>query len=228
MATQVHIHPARTRFGGIITASDRTRAFQAARRHSAIVRVLKLTLPVAALGVCALYVLPAGMSVKVGDGEATVEKIDISAGGLKMVNPRFKGVHEKYGVYDIKADSALQHVNDPDLMTLDKIEAELLNKEGEKTTLTAPSGIFHRKKEEFTFDNGVDIGGEAGISGRLETATAYMKDNKLISNDPVTLGYHGHKIAADSVTVFTAENRVIFTGNVRVHLERAQGQGDQQ
>jgi lipopolysaccharide export system protein LptC len=228
MATQSHVSMASSRFGGITTARDRTRSFRAARRHSMMVRLMKLALPLAALGVGALYIIPAGFAVKTKDGELAIEKINITSGGLKMVNPRFKGVHEKHGVYDVRADSALQHVSDPDLMTLDKINAELVSQQGQKTILTAPSGIFHRKKEEFTFDNGVTIGGEAGISGKLKTATSFMKENRLISNDPVTLGYHGHRIDADSVEFFTAESRAIFTGNVRVHLERAPGQGGQQ
>ncbi len=43
----------------------------------------------------------------------TVKGLDITSGGLKMVNPRFKGVSEKQGAYDIQADSALQHFSDP-------------------------------------------------------------------------------------------------------------------
>jgi lipopolysaccharide export system protein LptC len=229
MATQSHVSMASSRFGGITTARDRTRAFRAARRHSVMVRLLKLGLPLAALGVGALYIIPSAITIEIDkDKKVSIEKIDITSGGLKMVNPRFKGVHEKHGVYDVRADSALQHVSDPDLMTLDKINAELVSQQGQKTILTAPSGIFHRKKEEFTFDNGVTIDGEAGISGKLKTATSFMKENRLISNDPVTLGYQGHRIDADSVEFFTAESRAIFTGNVRVHLERAPGQGGQQ
>jgi lipopolysaccharide export system protein LptC len=216
------------RFGGINTARDRTRAFKAARRHSMLVSFMKMGLPLAALGVGALYIIPNSITIKTPQGELAVEEVKIQAGNLKMVNPRFKGVHEKHGVYDIRADSALQHVSDPDLMTLDKIDAELVSQQGEKTILTAPSGIFHRKKEEFTFDNGVTINGEAGISGKLKTATSYMKENRLISNDPVTLGYKGHRIDADSMEFFTTESRAIFTGNVRVHLERTPGQGEQQ
>jgi hypothetical protein len=55
-----------------------------------------------------------------------------------------------------------------------------------------------------------------------------MKENRLISKDPVTLAYHGHTIASDSVEMWTAENRAIFTGNVKVHLERAQTEEKQQ
>jgi lipopolysaccharide export system protein LptC len=227
MVMQSHVSTS-PRFSGLLTAPDRKRAFRAARRHSAMVRAMKLCLPLAVLGVVALYLLPARFSVTVDGSKAEVEKIDITAGGLKMVNPRFTGVNEKYGVYDVQADSALQHVSDPDLMSLDRINAELVSQQGQKTVLTAPSGIFQRKKEEFTFDNGVTIGGEAGISGKLKTATAFMKEKRLISNDPVVLGYQGHEVAADGVEFFTAENRVIFTGNVRVHLKRAPGEEGKQ
>jgi lipopolysaccharide export system protein LptC len=228
MATQVHVHPAKMRFGGIMTAPDRTSAFRSARRHSAMVRVLKLGLPVLAVALAGLYVLPSQLSIKTKDGEATVQAIDLTSGGLKMVNPRIQGVHEKHGVYDIRADSALQHIREPELMTFDKIDAEIVSQQGQKTRLTAPSGIFHSKQEELTFDNGVTIGGEAGIAGTLKTATAYMKENRLISKEPVNLAYHGHTIVADSVEVWTSESRVIFTGNVRVHLERTPTEGKPQ
>jgi lipopolysaccharide export system protein LptC len=229
MVTQLNVSPAQSRFGGLLTAPDRSRAFRAAKRHSGLVRVLKLCLPLGTAGLVSLYLLPARLSLDVpGGGQASVQQIVIAQGGLKMVNPRYKGINEKNGAYDIQAESALQHISDPDLISFDKINAELLSPQGQKTLLTAPSGIFQRIKQEFTFDNTVTIGGEAGISGQLKTATAFMKENRLISNDPVVLGFHGHRVASDRVEFFNAEKRVIFTGNVRVHLERQAGQKGQQ
>jgi lipopolysaccharide export system protein LptC len=228
MATQLHVHPAQMRYGAVMPAPDRKRAFRAARRHSIMVRIYKLGLPLAALGVAALYFVPTQLTVKPKEGQASVESIKIASGGLKMMNPRYQGVHEKYGVYDIRADSALQQVKTPEIMNFDKINAEILSKEGEKTTLTAPSGIFHSKQEELTFDNGVTIGGDAGIAGQLKTAKAFMKENRLVSKDPVSLAYHGHTIQADSVEFWSGENRAIFTGSVKVHLERTPTEGKQQ
>lgn len=215
------------RFSGITTAADRSQAFRNARRHSAIVRGLKLGLPLSALLVLALYVLPSQLTYEIKDGEASVEAIDISSGALKMVNPRIRGVHAKQGVYDIRADSGTQNASEPEVMTFDKIDAEIVSSQGEKTTLTAPTGIYHSKKEELVFNTGVTIGGDAGVSGTLKTAKAYMKENKLVSDDPVALAYHGHTISADGVTVYSDESRVIFTGNVKVHLERAQKESAQ-
>lgn len=229
MVTQVHVHPAQARFAGLQAAPEqRTRAFRAARRHSMFVSLLKVLLPFSAMAVGGLYVLPRQWEVPVGPGNITVPEIKIDSGGLKMVNPSYKGAHEKYGAYDVRADSGLQQITDPSVITFDKITADLVSPQNEKTTLTAPSGIFHSKKGELTFDNGVIIDGEAGIAGQLKKATAYMKENRLVSTTPVTLRYHGHTIESQSLEVWTAEGRAIFTGQVKVHLERAQTEGKQQ
>src|SRR5688572_11069705 len=117
MATQLHVHPAQMRFGGIAAAPDRTRAFRAARRHSVLVGLFKLLLPLSALGIAALYILPPQITIKPrGGGEVTIEQVKPTlSGGLRMVNPRYQGVHEKYGTYDIRADSSLQKVGQPEI-----------------------------------------------------------------------------------------------------------------
>lgn len=150
------------RFRGLPQAADRTRAFRAAIRHSALVRFLRFALPVGALGVCALYALPGEIKIAVKGGEATAQ-VDLSREGLKMINPRLKGVHDKHGTYDVRAEYATQNVRNPELIALNKITADLLSKEGQKTTMTAPSGLYHSKKEELTFDNGVIIGARYSI-----------------------------------------------------------------
>ncbi len=142
MAIQTDIRQAPVRFAGLPSGGDRTKAFRAAKRHSARVRMLRLVLPICAVFAIGLYFMPSRIAVPIKDGEASIESIEVSTGGLKMVNPRIKGVHEKYGVYDIKADSSTQQAKNPELMNLNTITAEITSKEGEKTILTAPSGIL--------------------------------------------------------------------------------------
>lgn len=220
MAIQSDIRPAGPRFAGLPSGGDRTKAFRAAKRHSARVKMLRLLLPFGAVCASALYFLPSRLSVAIKGGEASIESVEVSSGALKMVNPRMKGVNEKYGVYDIKADHATQQAKNPELMNLTTISAEITSKEGEKTILTAPTGIYQSKQEELTFDNGVVIGGDAGMSGTLKTATAYMQEHKLISHDPVDLAFHDTTIKAQAMTLYTAEARAVFEGNVKVHLVR--------
>jgi lipopolysaccharide export system protein LptC len=227
MAIQTEIRPASSRFRGFGYTGDRTKAFGAAKRHSALVKFLRLVCPAAAVCVIALYFLPSKLSVQVDGGEASVESVDLSDGGLKMVNPRIKGVHEKHGVYDLRAETATQQVETPELITLNAITAELVSNSGEKTTFTAPSGLFQSKKEELTFDSGVTIGGNAGFAGKLKTATAFLQSNKLISTDPVELAFRSSTIKARSMTYYSADSRAIFEGGVRVHLERNEGDSRQ-
>ena len=220
MAIQTHIRQTPARFAGLPSGGDRTKAFRAAIRHSARVKMLRVLLPVCAICATGLYFLPSRLAIQTKDGEASVDEMVVSAGGLKMVNPRIKGVHEKYGVYDIKADQGTQQAKNPDLMNLTTISAQITSKTGEITVLTAPTGIYQRNLEELTFDNGVVIGGDAGMSGTLKTATAYMQSNKLVSTDPVDLTFKGTTIKAQSMTIYSGEGRAVFEGNVKVHLER--------
>lgn len=220
MAIDTQIRSGPIRFGGLPGASDRSKALRAAKRHSAQVRAMRWLFPFLAVCTVALYFVPMQYSVDVAGGTATVEKLEVGSGGLKMVNPRFNGVHEKHGVYNVRADYALQQVTNPDLMNLNVINADVVAPNGQRTVLKAPSGLFHSKQEELTFDNGVVIDGDSGMSGRLKTATVFMKNNLLISKDPVDLAFHNSTIKAQSMTYYSSEGRAVFEGSVRVHLER--------
>jgi lipopolysaccharide export system protein LptC len=227
MALQTNIRqlPVPVRFSRLPTGSDRTKAFRDAKRHSALVGLLRIALPVLTLGIAALYFIPEKITVEVDGGEASIDAVEIADGGLKMINPRINGVHEKHGIYDIRAVDATQQIQNTELITLNAISAVLTSRQEEKTTLTAPSGVFHSKKEELTFTEGVVIGGDAGLSGKLKTATAFLESNKLISSDPVEFSFHSSTIKADSMTLFSSEKRVIFEGGVKVHLERVPAKG---
>jgi len=215
------------RFEDITESRDRTGEFRAARRHSVLIRVFRVLCPLGVLGVMSLYFLPSQLTVQVNGGEASVENVTISDGGLKMVNPRIKGVHPKHGVYDIRAEDATQQIANPDLITLNTVSGDLVSQEGETTTLQAPSGLFHSKKEELVFDNGLTIGGTAGFSGKLQSGTAFFNDNRLVTTDPVALSFRKSTIKADGMTFYSADKRAIFEGNVRVHLQRQQGDSQQ-
>lgn len=219
--TQTHPMSAGSRLRGAPSAEDRVRAFRIAIRHSSRVRMLRIFLPLVAVGLTGLYFIPTRIVVQTKLGEASFKTVKSTSEGSVMQEPRIKGVHEKHGKYDIRMKNATRSEKQPDLIKLNTINAELLAKDGKKTTLKAPSGVFHNKREELTFDNGAVIGGDAGFSGKLKSATASMADHVLISAEPVELAFHGNTVRAEGMTYYTSEARAVFTGNVRVHLERA-------
>jgi lipopolysaccharide export system protein LptC len=201
--------------------SDRAIEFRRAMRHSALVKALKAFLPLLAAGIMSLYALPSLLSVPVdkGRGTATVRAVALEAGSLKMLEPRVRGVNDRNEAYEIVADSATQASRTAETMVLENIRGRIGSHDGAVTTMTAPDGVHNSKAEEMTFNNGVVVKREPDFSATFKTATAYMKKQTLISHTPVVVRLHESTIEADGMTLFWSEQRAIFEGNVRTHIE---------
>ncbi len=218
--------PPRPRLASAGTTTGRAKAFEAAIRHSRRVRTLRWLFPVMALAAGSLYFLPSQIIIDTGNGEASVKSVQITSGDLKMINPRMKGETKSQGKYDFRADSGMQSLDNSDIITLVKIEGELLSANGEKTFLTAPGGIYDSKKEEMNFNQGADLARSSGLKAKFRSAMAYFSKNLVVSQEPVEIRMDKSTIFSDAAQIFTQEARAIFTNNVRAHLER-QPQADQ-
>lgn len=207
---------------GAIRLRDRSAEFRRAKRHSQVVRLLKVLFPLTCVGIISLYAVPALLTVSIdnGNGQASVETISLEAGALKMVNPRVKGVHDKQGEYDVQAASATQQASNPDILHLETINGVMTSSDGQVTTLTAPGAIFNSKIEEMKFERGLDIVRGPGMSAKFQTATVYIPEQRVVSNTPVIVKLHDSTISAQKLTLYTAEARAIFEGAVKVHLQR--------
>jgi lipopolysaccharide export system protein LptC len=201
---------------------DRAREFRRAMRHSVRVKVLKVLLPLTAASVLGLYALPSlfVVSIDKGRGEASVRAVTLEAGSLKMLQPRVTGVNDNSDVYEFVADSATQASRTADTMYLEKVRGRVTGHDGALTTLIAPDGVHNSKAEEMTFNNGAVVTRDPDFTATFKTATAFMKKQMVISNTPVIVRLHESTILSDRMTLFWNEQRAIFEGNVRTHIER--------
>ena len=200
----------------------RAREFRIARQHSVLVKVLKLALPMMAAACLSLYALPFLLRVSIdkGRGTATVRTVTLEQGALKMLDPHVRGVNERNEPYDFWADSATQASKDADEMFLEKVRGHMTGQDGKITTLTAPNGLHNNKTDEMTFNNGVVVKREPDLTAEFQTATALIKQQTVISKTPVVVRLHESTIHAQTMTMYWGEQRTIFEGNVRTHLER--------
>ncbi len=205
-----------------LSEDERARAFRAARRHSILVKVLRVCLPIAAVGVVSLFFIPTQLSFEIDGATASLDGVAIESGNLKMVNPTLSGVHDDYGRYDIRADTATQKVETPNKVVLQDISGTLVSPEDDITRLSAISGLFDTKKKQLTFGEGVSIKGRAGLSVAMRSATVHFTDQLIVSEEPVEMQFRGSQITSDSVRLETGKARAIFTGNVKVRLEPQQ------
>jgi lipopolysaccharide export system protein LptC len=198
--------------------------FRRARRHSGRVRALRIALPLLAAAILSLYALPSLLKKTIdnGRGTATVRAITVEAGSLKMIEPHVKGVNERGEAYDFLADTATQAAKDADVMYLEVVRGKMIGLDGKISTLTAPNGVHDNKAEQITFNNGAFVTRDEGLSATFQTATAYMKLQMVISKTPVIVRLHESTINADNMTLWWSDQRAVFEGKVRTHIERQQ------
>ena len=89
----------------------RRRAFTAARRHTFAVRLMRLTFPIAAVGVIAAYALAIAMNFSFGVGNLRVGPVEVTADDLTMRNPSYFGVTQDGGRYEVRAKRAVLELN---------------------------------------------------------------------------------------------------------------------
>ncbi len=137
-----------------------------------------------------------------------------------MLEPRVKGVNERNEAYEFVANSATQPSKNAEVMYLDRVRGRVQGVDGKITTLTAPDAVHNTKADEMTFNNGVVVKQEPGMTATFQTATAFMKQQLVVSKTPVIVRLHESTIHAEAMTLHWGDQQIVFEGNVRTHLER--------
>lgn len=200
--------------------AQRSQSLNRARSHTRLVRILRIALPVIALGVGALYFHSPRIAVSIGDIKASVGSIVIDKGKLRMVNPKLEGANEKQGTYSVTARYAEQEVANPDVIHLTDIKAEISNSSKGWSRLSAPKGIFETKTEKLELIGDIRSAQSSGMAARLTRASIDMKTQTIISNEPVEVDFLNGTVHSSTMTMHTAEKRVIFSKNVKVHIRK--------
>jgi lipopolysaccharide transport protein LptA len=198
-------------------ASERTRAFLVARRHSRLVRLLRVVLPLAAAGILAAYVLVLTVSWQFGAGRFRVGAIQITADDLSMKDPTYFGVNKDGGRYKVQAKRAIVALNQNAPIKLIDVTGELVQTSA-VTKLKAKHGLFDNPKNELELFDGIEIDGTNGLSARLSRAMIYSKANKIVSKDPVVATTPTGSVQASAMTMNTKTRAVEFRGAVAVRL----------
>ncbi len=209
--------------GDFLTApsiGQRSKSLDRARSHTRLVRILRIALPVIALGVGALYFHSPRITVSIGDLEASVGSIVIDKGKLRMVNPKLEGANDKQGTYTVTAKYAEQEVANPDVIHLIDIKAQINNASKGWSRLSAPKGIFETKTEKLELIGDIRTAQSGGMAARLTRASIDMKTQIITSNEPVEVDFLNGTVHSSTMTIHMAEKRVIFRSNVKVHIRK--------
>jgi lipopolysaccharide export system protein LptC len=191
-------------------------AFGAAERHSRRVRLLKFALPALALIGVAIFwgtarIIPGDLASLV-----EVSGIDVESNSVVMQQPHISGFEGTRRAYEVKADTAVQSLDDPKVVTFNAIDGRFGLDEAGEAVLDATKGIYDGNTHTLTLTDGIDVETDTGYSATLQGAAIDLAKGTLVSDQPLELRTGEGSIQAGGVSVAERGKRVIFTNGVKV------------
>lgn len=195
---------------------DADRAFRAARRHSRLVRILRITVPVTVvIGLIIVtlitYFNPLRMLAKL---PINIDNLVVSGTKVTMEQPRLAGFTSDARAYELTADTAAQDMTRPDIVELRNIRAKVEMQDKTSMEMTAVSGIYDAKGETLKLDREILLRSSTGYQGRLSEALIDIRKGNVVSEHPVEVKLLQGTLNANRLDILDSGDLVRFHGGV--------------
>jgi lipopolysaccharide export system protein LptC len=198
--------------------SDSARAFQAARRHSRMVHLLRVALPLAIVFALAVIVLMAYFNPlrSLTGLPASVGNMVVHGSKITMEQPKLSGFTRDARAYKLTADSAAQDLTKPDMIELSQIHAQVEMKDKSTVHLSALAGTYDSKHEMLTLNRDIRLDSTNGYTGFLSEATVDVKKGDVLSEQPVRLNMLQGTLEANRLQIIESGDLVLFDRGVNM------------
>ena len=204
----------------IISAGEQRKAFRSAQRHSRYVTILKLGLPLIALGLISMFIYwvtsqkPAPVPENLSANEQTFKQDE-----LIMQNPNLNGYADGRA-YEVLAKTATQKPAEPDLVYLQSMQAQISQTNGEWVAFTSNTGIFNQATQWMEVAGSVDVLFSAGARLMTEKIQVETVKDYLQSLTPVAIEAEGIRLQAGKMEAFEGGDHLRFSQGVRFTFDR--------
>lgn len=195
------------------------RAFKQARRHTLLVKALRVLLPAAAVLSLGGFLIGRPVTITIGQGQLTTKLPTFDGQKLVMENPRYEGTTSDGARFSVAAKIGHQDEKVSTTVILKTIEGHLVQLTGLKYTLNSDVGIYDTKNEHLTLSGNIKLTTSDGMTAYLKSASIDMKTHVIKSSEPVRAeSVHGHTIDAARLLINAKTKEVEFEGEVRTHF----------
>lgn len=203
-----------------MSRGDSERAFQSARRHSRLVRIMRVAIPITVVAgltvVSAItYFNPLRMLKKL---PIDISNLVVSGSKVTMEQPRLSGFTSDARAYELSADAAAQDLTKPDLVELRNIHAKMEMQDKTTIQMSATTGIYDSKVETLRLDHNILLSSSNGYKGRLSEAMVDIRKGHVVSNQPVELELLQGTLNANRLEIIDSGDLVRFYGGVNMVL----------
>jgi len=195
---------------------DAERAFRAARRHSRLVRILRIAVPASvAMGLTIVtlitYFNPLRMLAKF---PINIDNLVVSGTRVTMEQPRLSGFTSDARAYELTADTAAQDMTKPDIVELRNIRAKVELQDKSSMVVTAVTGIYDAKGETLKLDRDILLNSSTGYQGHLSEALIDIRKGNVVSEHPVEVKLLQGTLNANRLDILDSGDLVRFHGGV--------------
>jgi lipopolysaccharide export system protein LptC len=199
---------------------DSARSFRAARRHSRLVRILRITIPLAVLlgftGVFLItYFNPLRMLARL---PVDVGQLVVSGTKITMEKPHLSGFTRDERAYELTADSARQDLTKPDLIELHNIHAKVQMQDKSTLEIVAANGVYDSKAEILKLDQSIELSSTTGYRSQLSEATIDIRKGNVVSEQPVAVQMLQGTLDAKRLEIVDSGALLRFDGGVNMTL----------
>ena len=218
--TTVRTDPPTARAYWTMSRGDAGRAFRSARRHSRLVHILRIGVPLAvvlgAIGISLItYLNPLRMLAKL---PIDVGNLIVSGTKITMEQPRLSGFTHDARAYELSADAAKQDLTKPDLIELRNIHAKVQMQDKSTMEMSATAGIYDSKAETLKLDQNIVLNSTSGYRGRLSEALIDIRKGYVVSERPVAVEMLQGTLNASRLEIVDSGDLVRFDGGVTMTL----------
>jgi len=203
-----------------MSRGDSDRAFRSARRHSRLVRVLRIAIPaVVIVGLVVItlmtYFNPLRMLAKL---PININDLVVSGTKITMEQPRLSGFTHDARAYELSADAAKQDLTKPDIVELHNIHAKVQMQDKSTMQMSAVTGIYDTKGEMLKLERNILLSSSTGYQGRMSEASVDIRKGNVVSNKPVELKMLQGTLNANRLEIVDSGDLVRFFGGVSMTM----------
>jgi lipopolysaccharide export system protein LptC len=203
-----------------MSRGDSERAFRAARRHSRVVRILRVAVPVAVMvGFIGIFLITYLNPLRML-GKLPIDAGNLVVSGTKitMEKPHLSGFTRDERAYELSADAAKQDLTKPDMIELRNIHAKVQMQDKSTMEMSATAGIYDSKGETLKLDQNIVLSSSTGYRGRLSEATVDIRKGYVVSEQPVEVEMLQGTLNANRLEIVDSGDLVRFDGGVKMTL----------
>lgn len=201
------------------TVTDWTRSeklFRRAARHSRLIRILRVTVPTAAVVCCAALVGIAYFNpFKTPNIALDKGNLVVTGHKVAMEQPRLTGYTKDRLPYELTARLAAQDLAKPGVLELNDLKANVQTKAQGKIELSAKTGIYTVKADQLQLVDNILVQTAVGYEAHLEQALIDMKKGTVVSDRPVRAKFPQGTIVSNRLEISESGAVILFSEGVQ-------------